>query len=85
MAGSDVDMCLLSQYECQLNDINSELTGISWDILSLDGDDSDLSGLVNKLGKLHFDILLKIRHELQTKSTIAVTPERDDAKLPRLN
>ena len=85
LASSDVDTCLLSQYECQLNDIKSELTCISRDILSLDADDPDLSGLESELGKLHFDTSLKIRRALQIKDTTGATPEREGAKLPRLD
>ena len=86
--GSEVDTCMLQQYEEQLSGLKAELARISSDILMLDEEDAGLSDRESALSKSHFEVCLKIRRLLQSpvKSSSVPTPtvDRSGVKLPKL-
>jgi hypothetical protein len=87
--GSEVDTCMLQQYEEQLSGLKAELARISTDILMLDEEDAGLSDRESALSKSHFEVCLKIRRLLQSpvKSSSVPTPtvDRSGVKLPKLD
>ena len=63
---TEVDRCLLEQYDEQQNGFKLELYDISRGILSMDGDVSELSDHEARLSKAIFDVCLQIRRLLHT-------------------
>ena len=62
---SELDRCLLERYDEQLNVFKVELYGISRNILSMEGDVSELSDHEDRGSKAIFDVNLKINvHQL---------------------
>ena len=51
LATPDVDTCLLSQYESQLNDEKTEINCVSREILALETEDPALTGQESDLQK----------------------------------
>ncbi len=82
---SEIDSCLLKQYEEQLSGLKTELTSISRDILSLTIDDDGLSTEQGRLSTILFDTRLKIKRLLQDKAKVSpLTPDKTGVKLPKL-
>ena len=83
---SEVDSPLLRQYEEQLSGFKAELTSISHDVLSLDGDEDGLSEQETKLNKIVFGISLKIKRLLQGRIAVPLHPASGGGlKLPKLD
>ena len=85
ISDSEVDTCLLHQYEEQLSGIKTELTSVSDDILALDCDEGALSEQDTKLNQAVFDVRLKIKRLLQGKVKPAPCSAEGGVKLPRLD
>ncbi len=82
---SEIDSCLLKQYEEQLSGLKTELTSISRDILSLAVDDDSLSVEQGRLSPILFDTRLKIKRLLQDKTKLSpFTSDKTGVKLPKL-
>ena len=86
ISDSEVDTCLLHQYEEQLSGIKTELTSVSDDILALDRDEGALSKQDTKLNQAIFEVRLKIKRLLQGEAKPApCSAEEGGVKLPRLD
>ena len=79
---TEVDRCLLEQYDEQQNGFKLELYDISRGILSMDGDVSELSDYEARLSKAIFDVCLRIRRLLHIPVPVA---QRDGIKLPKID
>ena len=53
---TDLNKCLLAQYESQLGEVKAQLSLISRDVNSLEPEDEDLSKLEDEVYKFHFDL-----------------------------
>ena len=83
---SEIDSCLLLQYEEQLGGLKTELASVSHDIISLSEDDGGLSEENERLGQILFDVRLKIKRLLHGKKTTpTITSDRSGVKLPKLS
>ncbi len=83
---SDVDSCLLRQYEEQLANLKTELTAASREIVSLAEDEGDLIGEHARLSKAVFDVCLKIKRLLQGKPDKATFgSDKGGVRLPKLS
>ncbi len=82
----DVDSCLLHQYEEQLSALKNELSRVSDEVLSYEGDDeAGLSEHLSKLNKAIFDVSLRLKRLRKGEiSTSATSSEGDGMKLPKL-
>ena len=78
-----IDDCLLHQYDQRLNNLETELSGISRDILTLDGDVSQLMEDCSQLDKALFDSRVKIRRLLQNLVKPTSSME-EGVKLPKI-
>ena len=79
---AEVDRCLLEQYDKQQNGFKVELYDISWSILLMQGDVSELSDHKALESKAMFDICLKICRLHYTPVPVA---HREGIKLPKIN
>ena len=79
---TDLNKCLLAQYESQLGEVKVQLSLISRDVASLE---PDLSKLEDDVYKFHFDLSLKLHHSLcgEDKSLTSLN-DKTGVKLPRL-
>ncbi len=83
---SVVDVPLLHQYEEQLSGFKAELTSISHNVLSLDGDEDALSEQEMSLSKIVFGISLKVKRLLQGQLTVPRTSAGEGGvKFPKLD
>ena len=83
---TDVDSCLLLQYEEQLSGLKGELSRVSDEVLSYEGDDeARLSEHLSKLNKAIFDVSLRLKRLRKGETSTSATPaEGDGVKLPKL-
>ena len=61
---TDLNKCLLAQYERQLGEVKAQLSLISRDVTSLEPEDKDLSNLEDDVYMFHFVLSLKLRCSL---------------------
>ena len=82
---TDLNKCLLAQYESQLGEVKAQLSLISRDVASLEPEDKDLSKLEDDMYKFHFDLSLKLHRSLcgEDKSSTSLN-DKTGVKLPRL-
>lgn len=84
---SEVDSCLLHQYEERLSGLETELQDVSRGILSLEHDDADLSRQESAIAESLFDVRLRIKRLLSSASKPTSSPvvEEGGVKLPKLS
>ena len=82
---TDLNKCLLAQYESQLGEVKAQLSLISRDVASLEPEDKDLSKLEDDVYKFHFDLSLKLHRSLCCKDkSLTSLNDKTGVKLPRL-
>ena len=82
------DNCLLRQYLEQIAGFTSELTDISYSVISMKGGDKNLSGREIALDRTIFDVCLEIKRMLEANKPNPLPPAPTPAsgiKLPKIN
>ena len=74
LKGPKPDNCFFRQYEEEIAGFKSELTAIFDSVISVKGEDKNLSGRESALDKMFFDVCLKIKRMFEANKPTPFSP-----------